>query len=102
MEFCPKCGCVLIEKKKNFGCPRCEYVGKSKIKIESSEKIEIKPEIGIVDDKDIDVFPIVNAICPKCKHGEAYFWQSKMRAGDEAEVSFFRCTKCKHTWREYR
>jgi len=101
MEFCPKCGCVLVENKKNFKCPRCNYKPKSKIKIESSEKIEIKPEIGIITEKDMDVFPVTNAICPKCNHKEAYFWTSQTRAGDEAETRFFRCTKCKHTWREY-
>jgi len=102
MEFCPKCGCVLIEKKKNIGCPRCSYTTKSKIKIETSEKIEVKPKIGVVRDKDIDVFPIINAVCPKCNNKEAYFWTSQTRAGDEAETKFFRCTKCRHTWREYR
>jgi len=102
MEFCPKCGCVLIEKSKNFGCPRCNYKAKSKIKIETSEKIELKPQIGIIKDKDTDVFPVANAICPKCSNSEAYFWTSQTRAGDEAETKFFKCTKCKHTWREYR
>ena len=101
MEFCPKCGCVLVEKKKSYGCPRCGYKAKGKVKIESSEKIEAKPQIGIINDKDTDVFPKVNATCPKCGFGEAYFWTSQTRAGDEAETRFFRCTKCKHTWREY-
>ena len=101
MEFCPKCGCVLVEKKKNFGCPRCNYMAKSKIKLESSEKIETKPEIGVIDEKETDVFPIINAICSKCPNKEAYFWTSQTRSGDEAETRFFRCTKCKHTWREY-
>ncbi len=101
MEFCPKCGCVLIEKTKNFGCPRCNYKAKGKIKIESSEKIETKPEIGVIIDNDDSVFPIINAQCPKCPNKEAYFWTSQTRAGDEAETRFFRCTKCKNTWREY-
>lgn len=102
MEFCPKCGCVLVEKDKSFRCPRCNYKSKEKVKIEASEKIETKPEIGVVKDKDTDVFPIINATCPKCQHKEAYFWTSQTRAGDEAETKFFRCTKCRHTWREYR
>ena len=102
MEFCPKCGCVLVEKKKNFGCPRCSYTAKGKIKIESSEQIQLKPKIGVIKDKETDVFPVTNANCPKCNNGEAYFWTSQTRAGDEAETKFFRCTKCKHTWREYR
>lgn len=101
MEFCPKCGCVLVEKNKSFSCARCNYKAKSKVKIEATEKIGTKPEIGIITDKETDVFPVTNANCPKCQHKEAYFWTSQTRSGDEAETRFFRCTKCKHTWREY-
>ncbi len=102
MEFCPKCGCVLVEKNKDFRCQRCGYKSKTKIKIESSEKIDVKPEIGIIKNEDTDVFPIINAICQKCGNKEAWFWTSQTRAGDEAETRFFRCTKCRYTWREYR
>lgn len=102
MEFCPKCGSVLVEKKKGFGCARCKHKSKGKIKIETSEQIQIKPKIGVIKEKDTDVFPVTNAACPKCRNAEAYFWTSQTRAGDEAETKFFRCTKCKHTWREYR
>jgi len=103
MQFCPKCGCILENKKSALACPRCRYKSKEKkLKIEASEKIEKAPEIGVITDKDTDVFPITNANCPKCNHKEAYFWTSQTRAGDEAETRFFRCTKCKHTWREYR
>lgn len=101
MEFCPKCGCVLVEKNKKFGCPRCNYKAKGKVKLESSEKIEIKPEIGVIDNNDTDVFPVIPAVCPKCDNKEAYFWTSQTRAGDEAETKFYRCTKCRHTWRDY-
>lgn len=102
MQFCPKCGSVLIEKNRGMGCLRCNYKSNSKIKIEVSEKIQKTPEIGVITDKDTDVFPVTNAVCEKCKNKEAYFWTSQTRAGDEAETKFFRCTKCKHTWREYR
>lgn len=103
MEFCPKCGCVLIEKTKgNYACQRCNYKSKSKVKIESSEKIEQKPEIGVITNKDTNVYPVINAICSKCNNKEAWFWTSQTRAGDEAETRFLRCTKCKNTWREYR
>ncbi len=102
MEFCPKCGSVLEEKRKNFGCVRCGYTSKAKIKIESKEKIKEGLEIGIVKEKDTDVFPVVATICSKCKNKEAYFWTSQTRSGDEAETRFFKCTKCKHTWREYK
>ena len=102
MEFCPKCGSVLIEKRKNYGCARCNYTAKGKVKIESSEKMKEKERIGVVKEKDIDVFPVTAANCPKCHNKEAYFWSSQTRAVDEAETRFFKCKKCAHTWREYR
>ncbi|MGC9309091.1 MAG: transcription factor S [Candidatus Nanoarchaeia archaeon] len=101
MEFCPKCGSILVKKRKNFGCPRCGYVSKEAIKIESKEKIGNKQEVGVVKEKDVDVMPTVQEECPKCGHNEAYFWTAQTRSGDEAETKFYRCKKCKHTWREY-
>lgn len=101
MEFCPKCGSVLIEKRKNFGCVKCNYVAKGKIKIESTEQMKEIKATGVVREKDGNTMPTVAAICPKCGNKEAYFWTSQTRSADEAETRFFRCTKCRHTWREY-
>tara|TARA_Y100000310_G_C20650818_1_gene799312 strand:- start:76 stop:345 length:270 start_codon:yes stop_codon:yes gene_type:complete len=39
--------------------------------------------------------------CPKCANIGAYWWTEQTRSSDEPETQFFRCTKCKHTWREY-
>lgn len=102
MEFCTKCGSVLEEKRKNFGCVRCGYTSKNKVKISFNEKIEEGKEIGVIKEKDTDVFPIVANVCKKCDNKDAYFWTSQTRSGDEAETRFFRCTKCKNTWREYK
>lgn len=102
MEFCPKCGAVLIQKRKNEGCPRCSYTAKGKIKITSSEKIEDKKEVAVLSSKDSQVLPIVGEKCKKCGNGKAFFWTVQTRSGDEAETKFFKCTKCEHTWREYR
>jgi DNA-directed RNA polymerase subunit M len=102
MEFCPKCGCVLAKKEKNYSCPRCNYRTREKIKIETIEKAKEKKKIGIIKDKDTDVFPTVTAVCQKCGNREAYFWTAQTRASDEAETRFFKCKKCGHTWREYR
>ena len=101
MEFCPKCGAVLVEKKKNFGCPRCNYSTKEKVKIKTSEKMNEKKEVAIVK-KDTKTLPTVNEKCKKCGYDRAYFWTIQTRAGDEAETKFFKCMKCDHTWREYR
>ena len=101
MEFCPKCGAVLIQKTKNFGCPRCSYSTKEKVKLKISEKVDATKEVAVVK-KDIKVHPIINADCKKCGNDKAYFWTVQMRAADEAEVKFFQCTKCGDTWKEYR
>ena len=102
MEFCPKCGAVLIQKRKNIGCARCNYSSKEKVKLKASEKIEEKKKIEVIKEKDSQVFPIVAEECKKCKNKESYFWTVQTRSGDEAETKFFKCTKCDHTWREYR
>ena len=101
MEFCPKCGSVLIQKRKNYGCARCNYSSKDKVKITISEKIGGREEIGVVK-KEISIHPIISEKCKKCKNDKAYFWTVQLRAADEAEVKFFKCTKCAHAWKEYR
>lgn len=102
MEFCPKCGAVLIQKRKKEGCPRCNYSIKGKIKITASEKIGEKKEIAILSNNDMQVLPIVGEKCIKCGNDKAYFWTVQTRASDESETKFFKCTKCSHTRRDYR
>ena len=101
MEFCPKCGAVLIKKGKKDGCARCSYSVKGKIRIITSEKMGEKKEVAVVK-KDTQIFPIIKEKCKECGNNQAYFWTVQTRSGDEAETKFFRCTKCEHTWREYR
>ena len=103
MEFCPKCGAVLIQKIKNSGCPRCNYSAKGKLKIATTEEIKDKAkEIVVIKKQQGGVNPVVNEQCKKCGHEKAYFWTVQTRASDEAETKFFKCIKCDHTWRNYR
>ena len=102
MEFCPKCGAVLVQKRKNDGCPRCNYSSKGSKKLTSSEKLEVKEGVAVISDKNISTQPIVAETCSKCKNKEAFFWTVQTRSGDEAETKFFKCTSCGFTWREYR
>ena len=37
----------------------------------------------------------------KCDNREAVSWMFQTRSADEPTTQFFRCTKCKHTWRNY-
>ncbi len=100
MEFCPKCGAVLIQKTKNYGCPRCNYSTKNKVKIKTSEEIEEKKEVAVIKERT-EIHPIVNEDCKKCGNGHAFFWTVQTRASDESETKFFKCTKCGHTRRDY-
>ena len=107
MEFCPKCGSVLIQKRKKDGCARCGYLAKGKIKIKTIEKInenKLRKETPVVVKGETDILPVISAKCKQCRNDKAYFWTVQTRSGDEAETKFFRCTnpKCEHTWREYR
>lgn len=102
MEFCPRCGAIIVEKRKNYGCPRCNYSSKEKPKLIVSEKLEEKKQIAVVKEKEIEVHPIVTNECKKCGHEKAYFWTVQTRASDEAETKFFKCAKCGYTRREYR
>ena len=102
MQFCPKCGSILIQKRKNFGCARCNYTTQDKVDLKVTEKLNSTGKIAVVKENDMDVLPTIGATCKKCGNKEAHFWTSQTRGGDEAETKFFRCTKCKNTWREYR
>jgi len=101
MQFCPKCGAILVQKTKNLGCPRCNYASKEKEKIRISEKMDEKKKVEVLK-KESQTEPIVNEKCKECGHEFAYFWTVQTRASDEAETKFFKCVKCGHTHREYR
>ena len=101
MKFCPKCGSLLIQKTKRFACVKCSYSTKEKIKIMASEKLKKETKIGVLHEKDANVWPTVAETCPKCGNDQAYHFTAQMRAADEAETRFYKCTKCKHSWRKY-
>ena len=56
--------------------------------------------VQIEEDKDT-AYPLVDKECPKCGNKKAYFWEIQTRASDEPATQFFKCEKCKHTWRHY-
>ncbi len=102
MDFCQKCGSILIQKKKRNVCPRCGYSTKNKTKLKTTEKIEGKKKIIVVSEKDSEIHPVIEEKCPECGNKKAYFWTMQTRSTDEAETKFFKCTKCSFTWRDYR
>ncbi|MEM4397535.1 MAG: transcription factor S [Candidatus Woesearchaeota archaeon] len=106
MKFCPKCGSLLLPKKdekgKNYLLCRCGYtenVEKNELKI--NETIKDKKDINTIEE-EVEIHPISNNVeCPKCLNKSAYFWEIQTRASDEPATKFFKCTKCKHIWRDY-
>ncbi len=110
MEFCPKCGSLMLPTKsgKTVTCPKCgartktakdNVVIKEKRKKEKLEKRKRRPK------EIIDTFPTVDAVCGKCGNTKAYWWTEQVTsalggAEDLPETQFFRCTKCSYTWRK--
>ena len=83
----------------------CKFCGESEeIKEEYSIKEEIvhKPQVVVREEnEDLKVLPKVKVKCPECGNNEAAYWMEQTRSADEAPTRFYRCTKCRFTWREY-
>ncbi len=99
MEFCPKCGSILMMKKTKFGCSRCDYTSNDKIDMEMKEKIDEHKPVAVIGDESKGVNPETAYDCLKCGNKKSYFWLQQMRAGDEPESKFYKCTKCDNTVR---
>jgi len=99
MEFCPKCGAILMMKKTKAGCPRCNYIAKGKVDMQIKEAVNQRAPVAVVDEKTSNVNPVTSWDCKKCGSKKAYFWLRQMRSGDEPESKFYKCVKCGQTSR---
>lgn len=105
MMFCPSCGKLMRSKDGLLCCSKCGY--SETITAENKEQMKKvvymqESDILIVEEgMDIGTKPTTAVKCPNCGHNIAEWWLRQLRSADESEVRFFRCTKCKHTWREY-
>jgi DNA-directed RNA polymerase subunit M/transcription elongation factor TFIIS len=111
MDFCLKCGSILQKSKKEpstLRCPKCKNQTQIEHK-EPNKKINLqlsKPaEIAVIDQRKEAMFrllPTIHVVCEKCGNTESETWN--VESADEnihSTVTFFRCTKCKTTRREY-
>lgn len=107
MEFCPKCGSLMLPKKTEEGpvleCSKCGHVsGAAKEEeyklVRNVESKKIAPEV--IESEQVGL-PTTRVTCPKCGGSTAYWWMRQTRAGDEPATRFYRCVKCNHVWREY-
>ena len=108
VQFCPECSNLLRKKTEDgngyLAC-KCGYQENldSVIDPESVQKKKeaLEKNLIIVNKEDkISLHLIVKRICPKCQHKEAETWNIQIRSSDEPSTHFFRCVKCKYTWRE--
>jgi DNA-directed RNA polymerase subunit M len=87
-------------KKKVMVCS-CGFKSEEVESTTIKEKIEDnKPELAVIE-KEASTHPLVDEKCPKCGHKKAYTWEIQTRASDEPATKFFKCEKCRHTWRDY-
>ena len=114
MKFCKKCGSLLYPSRDSKGrqiflCRSCGYkedVEKNEEEYSEDYRIGTKIEHNETDftaiiEEEINILGKVDEECEKCGNKQAYYWHLQTRSGDEAMTTFYRCTKCKHTWREY-
>ena len=104
--FCKKCGSMMFAKtekgKKVLVCRRCGYKTDKYEARSISTDVKHKPmDDVVVVEKEKSSLPVTDMKCSRCGNDKAYWWLKQMRSGDEPPTIFYRCTKCKHTWRKY-
>ena len=115
MEFCPKCGSRITQKKSKTGkkikislvCLKCGYTKKETKKttpltiLKNNENPQKFVTVITKEDQKLNTLPTLKVECPKCGNKKVFVWQVQTRSGDESSTQFMRCTKCDHTFREY-
>lgn len=99
IEFC-ECGGAMIPTREGMKCRACgnavSRTAEAKIVTRAG-----KQEVLIFENNDPDL-PKTEKQCEECGNNEAFFWLIQTRASDEPPTQFFRCTKCRRVWREYK
>lgn len=104
MMFCPKCKSIMMPKnvggKKQFVCS-CGYKHAAD-NVMITETTKAKSNEFVVVENEATTNIIIDASCPKCGPVKAEYWEIQTRSADEPATRFHKCTKCGHTWREYK
>lgn len=99
MDFCPKCGSIMLPSDDMLKCRKCGCVKIREERFISKERRQER-EMTVLEEEEVGL-STTSVRCPECGNDTAYWWFLQLRSADESEVRFFRCTKCKKTWREY-
>ena len=99
IEFCG-CGGMMVPAGGKIRCRTCGRTVDRKMdaKIVTQGK---RKDVIVFEDNDPGL-PRIEKECEKCQNSEAFFMVVQTRSSDEPPTRFFRCTRCKHTWREYQ
>lgn len=104
MKFCPKCEVKLKKNGSGLQCSKCGYSEGQVEKTISKKTNQDEPDFSLLafeGNEGEDTNPTIKLDCEKCGHDEAIWWMFQTRSADEPTTRFYRCTKCKHTWRDY-
>ena len=104
MKFCPKCEVKLKKSSSGLQCSKCGYTEGEKIK--QTKKVvddqELNKEFNVFEGNEgEESLPTIKIECEKCGNNEAVWWMLQTRSADEPTTQFYRCSKCKYTWRNY-
>ena len=90
------------EKTIVLACPKCgEETRRSDPVVQKLGRAKESVVVIGKEHESIQTLPTTKVTCPKCGHGEAFYWMVQTRGGDEAMTQFFKCTICDRVWREY-
>ncbi len=103
MKFCPNCEIKLKKNDSGLQCPKCNYVeGQESKQIKKVVAEETQSEFNVfAENEGEEALPTIKIECEKCGNDEAVWWMLQTRSADEPTTQFYRCTKCRYTWRNY-
>jgi len=102
MKFCPSCEVKLKKGDSGLQCPKCNYVEGQETKQTKKPVQEHESQFNVLSQNEtVESLPTIKIECEKCGNDEAVWWMLQTRSADEPTTQFYRCSKCRHTWRNY-
>ena len=102
MKFCPNCEVKLKNDDSGLQCPKCDYVERKQITKPNNVVQEYESQFNVLSQNEtVETLPTIKIEREKCGNDEAVWWMLQTRSADEPTTQFYRCSKCRHTWRNY-